>query len=111
MNLPHVSTQLDIPQIIRSMTTRDRELLGHRIGTTGQYITSLVYKHVGRKNLPLMIELHKATNGAFDFTEKLNETYKGGIDWEYVRDVLNAKAEGVYDLGEMEFNAKAELTV
>ncbi len=78
----------DMIGFLRSLTVKERESLGHRVGTTGAYIVSLIYKQGKSRNLPLLAEIHRMTNGRVDMTYMMEDSYGMKLDWITLRDIL-----------------------
>lgn len=78
----------DLIGFLRSLTVKEREALGHRVGTTGAYIVSLIYKGGKSRNLPLLAEVHRMSGGKVDMTAMLQDSYGIDIDWVNLRDIL-----------------------
>ena len=78
----------DLIGFLRSLSVKEREALGHRVGTTGAYIVSLIYKGGKSRNLPLLAEVHRMSNGRVDMTALMEESYGIKLDWVTLRDIL-----------------------
>ena len=78
----------DLIGFLKSLTVKERESLGHRVGTTGAYIVSLIYKGGKSRNLPLLAEVHRMTDGGVDLCHMMEASYGMKLDWITLRDIL-----------------------
>ena len=72
---------------IRSLNQIDRDRLGHLIGVSGAYVTSLLYRDARTVSLQMAIAIDKHSNGAYDFRNLVAR--EEAIDWEFIRQRLN----------------------
>lgn len=72
---------------IRKLQQIERDRLGHLIGVSGAYVTSLVYRDANTLSLSMAIAIDKHSGGVLDFRELVNR--REIIDWEYVKQKLN----------------------
>lgn len=77
-----------IRDFLRSLPAKERELLAHRAGYSGAYLTAMIYRENEPTSFSLAVEVDKATGGAIDFRSVINRT--DCIDWEYIKKKLTA---------------------
>lgn len=86
-----------VADFIKEMSVAEREKLAHKVGLTGQYLTTLAHRKMSHGEkvksvaLPLAIELDKASNGKISFVETLTNTNL--VDWEYIKRHLKQRLD------------------
>lgn len=76
---------------LRDLNQLDRDHLGHQIGVSGSYITSLIYRNSQTVSLSVAIAIDKYSKGKLDFRDMVSE--RDRIDWDFVADRLIEKIE------------------
>ena len=76
---------------LRALNQIDRDRLGHQIGVSGSYITSLIYRDSQTVSLSVAIAIDKFSKGGLDFRDMVSE--RDRIDWDFVADRLIEKIE------------------
>lgn len=75
---------------LKSLSQRDRELLGHMVGYSGAYVTTLSYRKGNLAiSLALAVAIDKISKGELDFRTMILRSED--VDWEYVREALNER--------------------
>tara|TARA_B100001093_G_C26503165_1_gene874214 strand:+ start:400 stop:684 length:285 start_codon:yes stop_codon:yes gene_type:complete len=78
----------EVSDFIKGMSVADREKLAHKVGLTGQYLTTLAHRKMGHGekvksvSLHLAIELDKSSDGRISFVDILKNTER--VDWKYI---------------------------
>lgn len=83
-------TEAPHKRYIRSLNQIERDRLGHLIGVSGAYVTSLLYRDANTVSLQMAIAIDKHSGGAYDFRDLVAR--QDAIDWSFVREKLNRSA-------------------
>jgi hypothetical protein len=79
---------------IKGLNLKEREVLGHMGGTTGAYITSMIYRKAETTSLAVAVAIDKHSQGKLDFRTLMNRSED--IDWDYIKQALNTRNKVVF---------------
>lgn len=75
-------------EYIKGLNLREREDLGRLGGTTGAYITSMIYRNASTTSLAVAVAVDKHSGGKLDFRDLVAR--RDQIDWEFVKRKLSS---------------------
>lgn len=81
-------------EYIKGLNLKEREVLGHMGGTTGAYITSMIYRKAETTSLAVAVAIDKHSQGKLDFRTLMNRSED--IDWDYIKQALNTRNKVVF---------------
>lgn len=81
-------------EYIKGLSTKERETLGHIGGTTGAYITSMIYRKAETTSLAVAVAVDKHSGGKMDFRTLMNRAED--VDWDYIKSALNSRNKVVF---------------
>ncbi len=79
---------------IKGLNVKEREILGHMGGTSGAYITSMIYRKAETTSLAVAVAIDKHSKGKLDFRTLMNRSED--IDWDYIKASLNERNKIVF---------------
>lgn len=81
-------------EYIKGLNLREREDLGRLGGTTGAYITSMIYRNASTTSLAVAVAMDKHSGGKLDFRTLMNRAED--VDWDYMKAALNSRNKIVF---------------